>query len=179
MNSLFTQFAAAEEQATSGLGALGVDWKAFVIQLVTFLLAFLVLKRFAFKPILRVLNERHELIESGVTLGEQMRQEEEKLAAKVEKTMQDARAKADGIIADAEEAAKVAGAELEAKAKKKADSLVAEAEDRIAQDTKRARAELEGELAGLVVEATEAIIDEKVDAKKDAQLIEAALRGRA
>ena len=44
--------------------------------------------------------------------------------------------------------------------------------------TARARKQLEGELAGLVADATEAVIDEKIDAKKDAQLIERALKGK-
>ena len=37
---------------------LGVDGKAFVIQLITFVLAYLVLRRYAFGPILKVLRER-------------------------------------------------------------------------------------------------------------------------
>jgi len=56
---------------------------------------------------------------------------------------------------------------------------VAEADSRIKQDTDRARRQLETELVGLVADATEAIIDEKIDARKDAGLIERALKGRA
>ncbi len=64
-----------------GLGALGVDGHAFIIQLITFVLAFLILRRYAFGPILKVLHERRETIENGVKLGEQMKQEEAKMAA--------------------------------------------------------------------------------------------------
>ncbi|HMH31250.1 MAG TPA: ATP synthase F0 subunit B, partial [Methylomirabilota bacterium] len=79
------------EASSSGLGALGVDGKAFIIQLITFLLVFLVLKRFAFKPILKVLNERRETIESGVKLGDEMRKERSKLDDEVEKKLHEAR----------------------------------------------------------------------------------------
>lgn len=171
-----TLFAA---ESSSGIGALGIDGKAFLIQLVTFVLAFWVLQRYAFKPILKVMEQRRKTIESGVVLGEEMQKKQAELAAQVEETLARARKDADGIIADARDAAKVVGAELEAKAKKRADDLVASAEDRIAQDTKRARTKLEKELVGLVSEATEAIIGEKVDAKKDAALIDAALKGKA
>ena len=58
--------------SSSGLGALGLDGRALIIQLITFVLALLILKRYAFKPISKVLNERRELIESGVKLGEEM-----------------------------------------------------------------------------------------------------------
>lgn len=164
--------------SSSGLGALGVDGHALVIQLVTFVLAFLVLRRYAFAPILKVLRERRETIESGVRLGEQMKQEEAKLAAKVEQALHEARQQADGIIAGAQDSGRQAVREAEEKARAKADGIIKEAESRIVQETARARKQLEAEVVGLISDATEAIIDEKVDAKKDAALIERALKGR-
>lgn len=169
---------AAEAESASGLGALGVDGTAFLIQLVTFVLAFLVLKRFAFKPIIKVLRERRETIENGVKLGEQMKQEEAKLAAKVDETLHEARKEADSIIATAQDSGREAVREAEEKARAKAAGIVTAAESSIAQETARARKQLEQELVGLISDATEAIIDEKVDAKKDAALIERALKGR-
>lgn len=165
-------------ESYSGLGALGFDGQAFVIQLITFVLAFLVLKRFAFKPILKVLQERRETIENGVKLGEQMKQEEAKLAAKVDQTLHEARQEADQIIATAQDSGRQAVRDAEEKARAKADGILAEAESRIAQETARARQQLEQEVVGLIADTTEAIIDEKVDAKKDAALIERALKER-
>lgn len=163
---------------SSGLGALGVDGQAFVIQLITFVLAFLVLRRFAFKPILKVLRERRETIEGGVKLGEQMKQEEAKMEAKVEQALHEARQQADGIIAGAQDVGRQAIREAEDKARAKAAGIITEAESRLIQETARARQQLEQEVVALVSDATEAIIDEKVDAKKDAALIERALKGR-
>jgi F-type H+-transporting ATPase subunit b len=173
MINMVTQFGAE----SSGIGALGVDGKAFVIQLVSFLLAFLVLQRFAFKPIMKIMEQRRQTIESGVALGEEMKQKQAELEKQIDQKLAEARKDADGIIAEARNAAKAAGTDLEAKAKKRADGLVAAAEDRIVQDTKRARQTLERELVGLVSDATETIIGEKIDAKKDSQLIDRALRG--
>ena len=161
---------------SSGIGALGFDGKAFLIQLITFVLAFLVLKRYAFKPILKVLNERRETIESGVKLGEQMQKEKAEFEAKIEELMAKARQDADGIIALSQENGREAIREAEEKARAKAQGVIAAAEARIEQDTARARQELEKELATLVADATEAIIEEKLDAKKDAQLIERSLK---
>lgn len=167
-----TNFAAE----SSGIGALGINGKAFIIQLITFLLAFLVLKRYAFKPIAKVLDERRETIESGVKLGEDMQKERIKLDEKVAKILQDTRVEADTIIAGAQDVARQTVREAEDKARDKADGIIKQAESRIDQDTARARKQLEKELVGLVSDATEAIIGEKVDAKKDAQLIERALK---
>lgn len=162
--------------STSGIGALGFDPKAFLIQLITFILAFLVLKRWAFGPITRLLNERRETIERGVKLGEDMQKEKAELEKQVEQQLHEARAEADKMIAGAQDTAHETVREAEEKARQKADAIVAEADGRIATDAARVRKALEGELAGLVAEATEAVIDEKVDAKKDAQLIERSLK---
>jgi F-type H+-transporting ATPase subunit b len=172
---MLTNFAA---ESSSGIGALGVDGKAFLIQLITFVLAFWVLQRYAFKPIIKVLRERRETIEQGVKLGEEMQKERAKLDAQVEKTLHDARAEADGIIAGAQDTARQTVREAEDKARDKAAGILEQADARIVQDTARARKQLEKELVGLISDATEAIIEEKVDAKKDAQLIERALKER-
>lgn len=169
---------AAEDNA-SGLAALGVDPKAFVIQLITFVLVFLVLRRYAFGPILKVLDERREIIESGVRLGEEMQKERTKLASQVEEALQRARQEADAIILGAQDSARQAIREAEDKARQKAAGILKEADSRIEQETARARKQLKGELVDLVSEATEAIIEEKVDASKDAELIEKALRRQA
>lgn len=164
--------------SSSGLGALGIDGKAFIIQIVTFLLAFWVLRRWAFGPIVRLMEQRRKTIAEGVHLGEKMQKEEAELEQKVAAALHEARSKADGIVSDAQAEAKQTIQEAEDKAREKADAIVESAKDRIAQEQSRARRALESEVVGLISDATEAIIDEKVDAKKDSQLIDKALRGR-
>lgn len=176
MDTIFTHFGA--ESSSSGIGALGVDGKAFVIQLITFVLAYLVLRRYAFGPILKVLRERRETIESGVRLGEEMKTERAKLEQQVADALHDARKQADAILADANDAAREAGREAEEKARMKADNILKDAHERAEQDIQRLRHGLQKELVGLVSDATEVIIDEKVDARKDAELIDRALKGR-
>jgi F-type H+-transporting ATPase subunit b len=173
MNPLLMHFG-----SSSGIGALGFSGQAFLIQLVTFILAYLVLRKYAFGPILSMMQRRRETIETSVTLAAQLQKEKVDLDEKVEKTLHEARVKADDIIAQAQDSGRQAIREAEEKARLKAVGILAEAESGIAQDTARARKQLEKELVSLIADTTEAIIDEKVDAKKDAQLIERALKER-
>lgn len=167
---------ASEAAAESGIGALGVDGKAFLIQLVTFVLAFWVLKKYAFGPIVKIMNQRRKTIEDGVNLGEQMKKEKAELDATKAEELAKARSEADGIIAAANETSRQTVREAEDKARAKAEGIMKEADTRIAADTQRARKQLEGELVTLISEATETIIGEKVDAQKDAALIDRALK---
>jgi F-type H+-transporting ATPase subunit b len=162
----------------SGPAALGINGQAFVIQLVTFLVVFLILRHWAFKPILKMLNERRDLIEEGVTLGEKMRIEEAKLQAAVAAKLQNARKQGDVIIADAEVEARQKIQQSETVAQQRADGIITDAEERIAHASKRERARLVTEVFQLVSEVSEAVIKEKVDATKDAVLINNALNER-
>jgi F-type H+-transporting ATPase subunit b len=169
-----TQF--ASDSSSSGIGALGVDGKALIVQLVTFVLAYFILRRYAFGPIMKVLNERRATIEDGVRIGEQMKKDQAELAAAVEAKLAEARKEAEGIVNDANETSRQMVREAEDKAHQKVTGILKEADDRIASETQRARKQLQGELVSLISDATEAIIGEKVDAKKDAQLIDRALQ---
>lgn len=160
----------------SGLSALGISWSSFIVQLITFILAMLVLKKWAFTPIVKVLRQRRSIVEDGVKLGEKMRQETVKFEEQIEEKLAAARRQADQIIRDADEHAKNMIKEAETQAKSRADIILSEAEARTKRDLALARNKLEKELVDLVAMATEAILNEKLDAARDNRLIEQTLQ---
>lgn len=171
-------FFAVEETQSSGIGALGISPSAFVIQLITFLIVFSLLKKFAFKPIVRLLEERRQTIDDGVKMGIRMEKEKAKLDENVAKAMREARVDADKVIANAHKEARDVIREAEKTAVRKAETILADAEVRIEGESERAKLALEKDIVGLISEATEAIVGEKVDIKKDGEIIEKILRSR-
>lgn len=169
---------ATTEESTSGIGALGVSPSAFLIQLITFLLVFLLLKKFAFKPIIRMLEERRKVIDDGVKMGQKLEKERAKLDSEVVQVMRDARVEADKIIGNGQKEAREIIREAEKAGQRKVDTMMTDAEARINEETEQAKRKLEKEIVGLVSEATEAIVEEKVDPVKDAKLIDKAMKGR-
>lgn len=165
------------ERAAEGL-PLGLSPKAFLIQLVTFVLVFMVLKRFAFKPITAMLEKRRQTIDDGVRLGQKLEKEKDKLDQEVARVMREARHEADKIIAAGHKDARQSVRDAEKNAQVKAERILKDAEERIHEETEHARRKLEKDLVGLVSEATETIVGEKVDAKKDAELVKKAMKGR-
>jgi len=161
--------------STSGIGALGVNFTSLIIQLITFILAFLVLRKWAFKPIIKILQQRRQVVEDGVRLGEKMRQDEKSLEEKIEVQLHNTRVEADRIIAEANETAKQLVREAETQAKERAETILKETEEKAAVELARAKRKLETDLVNLVAQATTIVLDEKVDEVKDAHLIEKAL----
>src|SRR5271169_3229556 len=129
----------ADTSSSSGLGSLGLDGKAFIIQLVTFLLAFWVLQHWAFKPIIAIMERRRKTIEDGVSLGEQMKKDKAALEAKVAEELHKARVQADKVLAEAHATGRQTIQEAEDAARTKADGILASADERIKQDTALAR----------------------------------------
>lgn len=173
-------FFAAEETAekASGLGALGVSFGAFIVQLITFVLVFLILKRFVFNRVSKILEERRKVIEDGVRLGRKLEKEQENLDKKVAEVTREARHEADKIIANANKESREILRDAEKAAQRKTETMIADVEARLEEDKKQAMKKLEKDIVGLVSEATETIVHEKVDPKKDSELIDKAIKGK-
>ena len=168
----------SDHETASGIGALGISPGAFVIQLISFVIVFLLLKKFAFKPIVRLLEERRKVIDDGVKMGQKLENERAKLDAEVVKVMRDARTEADKIIGNGQKEAREIIRDAEKVGARKVDTMLTDAEARIAEETEQSKRKLEKEIIGMVSEATEAIIEEKVDLTKDANLIDKVLKGQ-
>jgi len=165
------------EGAAEGI-PLGISPTAFLIQLFTFLIVFLLLKRFAFGPIGRMLEKRRQTIDDGVKMGLKLEKEKEKFDKQMTAQMREARAEADKIVANAHKEARDIVREAEKAAQRKVDSMMADADVRINEETERARRGLEKDIVNLVSEATEVVVDEKIDPRKDVELIEKVIKSR-
>lgn len=180
MINILTNFASeTSTDGGGGFGALGVNGKAFIIQLITWIFVFFILRRFVFGPVVKLLQKRQETIEKGVELSTEMVAEKKKLEEEVEKTMAKARKEANEIIAKTNDQAGQIVKEAEEHAKERVDQLLKDAKSKIADETEKARRALEKDMVNLVIQATEAVASEKLDPAKDAVLIDKALKGKA
>lgn len=171
-------FAATETAEASSSLPLGIDGKTLLFQFITFLLVFLVLRRFAVKPIVALLDKRHKTIDDGVRMGLAMEKEKAKFDRELDKRMREARHEADQIIARANKEARQIQREAEQEAKKKVNAMFVDAEERLAEEAAQARKNLEKDLIKMVSDVTEAIVGEKVDAKRDAELVKKAMKAQ-
>lgn len=171
--SLLTNFGAAEQP--EGIAALGIDPLAILAQLVTFLVLFWIVKRFALDSIVNTLEKRRKTIDDGVRLGREMEAAKEQLDDKVAQVLKKARIDADEIIAEGHQKAGEIIKQAEGDATRKVDAMLSDAHAKIDEDIDRAKTELEQEMRELVAEATEVILGEKLNAQKDATLLTKAI----
>jgi F-type H+-transporting ATPase subunit b len=169
-----TLFAAAA--SNPGLiQALGIDWKLLIEQAIAFLILVGVLGKYIYPVLIKSIDDRRETIEAGLKEAEKSRQDLEKTEVRIEKLFADARKEADEVLKRAQAEATGVVSDAEVKAKIRAERIIADAHNQLEADITKARASLKRDTAELVALATEKIIHEKLDAKKDAGLIERAL----
>lgn len=132
----------------------GVTWQLLISQIVLFVIVALALKKFAYGPILKVLEERKHKIAEGLANAEKIKQELANAQAKSQEILTQAGSQANKMIEEARAAAaKVQEAETQ-KAIAAANQIVAKAKEASEAELVRMKAELRKELVRLVAETT-------------------------
>ena len=145
---------ATETHATGFFEQFGVDWPHFIAQLLTMLVVLYVLNRYAYKPLLEVLDERRRRIAESMAQAEQVKQELARAQEAREKIIADAGKQAQQLIEEARAAAQRQGDQQLQQAVAQAEALIAKAREATDLDRQRMLTELKREVGRLVIETT-------------------------
>ena len=153
-HSLFLAAADLAETAKTVATQFGLDWPHFGAQCVSFLIVAGLLYKFAYKPVVTVLEERRERIAEGLRNAEQIKKDLANAQAKAQEILNEAGAKATKMIEEARAAAaKVQEAETQ-KAIAAATDIVEKARQASEAEHNRMLTELRREVGRLVVATT-------------------------
>ncbi len=136
----------------------GVDWPHLLAQGVSFCIVCYVLYRFAYRPILTMLETRRQQIAQGLASSEQIKAELARTEAQRTEVMAQANAQATQFIEEARAAASRLQEEETQKAVAAAEQIVARAQEAAARDQARMLAEVKKEVGRLVVQTTAAVV---------------------
>lgn len=148
----------------------------FFWQMTLFLLLLLLLKKFAWKPILDALNDREEGIKNALDAAENAKQEMQNLQADNQKLLQEARSEREAMIKDARDIKEKMIADAKEEAKVEADKMIVNAQAAIESEKKSAIADIKNQVANLSIEIAEKVVkNELSDKNKQLQLVESML----
>jgi F-type H+-transporting ATPase subunit b len=137
-----------------------------------FLIVFLVLKKFAWGPLLGLLDERKETIAGEFRKVEKKQAELEAKTADYDHRISAIEDEARERIRDAvKEGERLAG-EIQARAREDAKEILEKAKRTVELEIAQAKVELKEEIVALTITATEKIIKERMDDAKHRQLID-------
>jgi F-type H+-transporting ATPase subunit b len=145
----------------------------FFWQLVIFLGLFMLLAKFAWKPILASLKEREDSIQTALDSAERAKQEMAALQAGNEKLLKEAREERDKILRDARQAANALQEQIQGDAKKAADKMIADAKAIINTEKQAALRDVRQQVAIFSLQVAEKLMKKNLaDDKSQKDLIE-------
>ncbi len=155
---------------------LGLDWKLFLAQIVNFSVIAFVLWKWAWKPLVKLLDERSEKIAKSLEDAKRIEEELRKTHERREQILLEAKKEAQSILEIATKNVDALRAEMTAKARSETEKIVADAKLAIAHEKEKMLTEVKTYVADLVILASEKVLQEKIDSKKDKELVEAAIK---
>lgn len=144
----------------------------FIGQIVVFLTLLFLLKKYLYGPLSDLMEQRSAKIAEGLAAADAGKEAKAKADAEVAAQMQEARKKAQEILASAEKRAAEIEEEVTGKARDEATQIVEAAREEVGAEVNRARQLLRKEVAGLAIAAAERVLESELDAKRHTKLID-------
>ncbi len=141
-----------------------------IAQILNFLVLLAILAKFAYKPLLNVMEERRNRIANDLDSAEQTRLQAEQLKAEYEKMIADARSEATAIVERATKVAQNLHDDLVEQARVEKEEMIASAKEQIEAEKKQAMLDIRSEVIALSTVIAGKIIDAKLDSAKDQEL---------
>ena len=154
---------------------LQLDLQQIISQALSFLLLLWVLRRFAWRPLLEILDQRRSRIEQDLREASerkaQMARLQEEYAQRLAKIEEEARSKIQQAILEGKRIA----TEIQEEAREQGATLLTKSKEAVGLELAKARVLLRDQIAAMTMDAVERVLGQKIDAKTDHQLISAVL----
>ncbi len=158
------------------LGSFGVNWTSFFASLANFIVLLVILQRFAYRPLLQVLDERRRKIAESMKQTEQIREELARTQAARDEVLGKANEAAQRMIEEAREAAKKFHDQKLSEALAAAQETLRKAGESGRQERDRMLADLRRDMVALVVATTARVTGKILTADDQRRLQEETLK---
>ena len=134
--------------------------------LISFTILYLILRKFAWGPILGAVNEREKGIRNALLLAEKTREEMASLQSDNEQTLKKARAEREALLKEARDIKQKLIDEAKNEAKSEANKIIIQAQETIQSEKNAAIVDLKNQVASLSVDIAEKVLQDKVSNDK-------------
>ena len=144
----------------------GVEPVLLLAQIVNFAILLFILKRFLYKPILKVLEERKNKIATSMKQSEQIQKKFEEMEIKQQEILDNARKESTQIVDEAKSEAKTLSSQIQTEASNQADQTLKRVQETLDHEKQKMVSEAKKEIVNVVTLATQKVVG-KVMTKRD------------
>ena len=147
------------------LDIISVNFWQIIISLVNLLIIFLILKKFLFKPVQKVMNARQQQVDRIYSEADESRDSANQMKQEYEQKLAGARQEADTMIKTAAQTAQRRGDQIVEEAKAQAAHTRQKAEAEIAKQKQQMLKDVRGEISDLAVSIAAKVVEKEIDPK--------------
>ncbi len=162
-----------------GFASLGINLPLLVVFCVNFIILFVLLRMFLYKPVLKVLDERAQRTKEAMELAEATKQEYGEARAEVQKQIEKGRQEAQTLITQAMQLGERLKEESRQEATKQAQVILERTRIELGAEREKIVEDLRREFVSIAILAAEKVIKETLDKEKHRKLIEETLQRSA
>lgn len=157
------------------LDVISINLWQILISLCNLLLLFLIIKKFLYKPVKRLLQERQSTLDQQYAAADNAKKQAEQSRVSWEEKLQGAQAEADTLLKEETARAERRSAQIVSEAREKADIIVHEAEKQADLEHKKAQAEIKKEIVDVSALLTEKMLRREIRQEDHRDLIDAVI----
>ena len=150
---------------------MDIQWQLLITHVVGFLITLWILKKYAWKPILGIMEERRNRIKDEFDKIDKEKEDVSRLTAEYQEKLKGIEAERRAKIIEAVNEGKKMAEEIKASAREEGKQIQARARADLERDVAKAKVQLKDEMITITMTAAEKIINEKLDDEKHRQLI--------
>lgn len=160
---------------SESFGELGIHIPTLIVYLVNFTLLLILLYFLAYKPVLRMLNQREAKIKESMEQAERLKEQSTRAQEEIKAQLETARREGQAIVAQASQIGERLKEEARQGARQEAEVLITRARLEIEREGEEAIRQLRQEFVDIAILAAEKVIAESLDKKAHQKLIEEVL----
>ena len=157
--------------------ASGIQWGDFLFYLVLFVIMVLIVKKFAWGPVTKMMDKRATKISNDLDSAEKARKDAEELAQKRQDALNNSRTEAAGIISRAKENGKQQKASIVDAANEEVKTMKANAKKDIEQEKQDALSSVKNDVAELSIEIASKIVQKELTPENQKELVDSYIEG--
>ncbi|HEY5704476.1 MAG TPA: F0F1 ATP synthase subunit B [Terrimicrobiaceae bacterium] len=150
----------------------GVTWPKFIAQVILFLVVYWVLNKYAFGPVLKMLNERRRRIEEGQHNAEKIKKQLAEAELRYQEVLRKANEEGAKLLEEARASSDAVSQKHLQQAIKDAEGIITKAQETIVQERNKMVSEVKREMVDLVVKTTAKVVGKVVTPEDQKRLSE-------
>ena len=159
-----------------GFASLGINLPLLVVFIINFIILFVLLRIFLYKPVLKMLDERSKRTKEGMELAEATKKEYEQARSEVQKQIEKGRQEAQAILSQTMQVGERLKEESRQEATKQAKVIIDRTRAELEAERDKIVEDLRREFVNISISAAEKVIKETLDKEKHRKLIEETLQ---